>query len=487
MNIARKLTANMAFAVGGRVLGAVMGLTTTALLTRHLGPDLFGVYRTALAWAVTTCVIANLGLSVVTLREISRPGADITRIVGTALSMRLGLGVFSVLLAAGIVLMLHSPGDIDPATLSRAILIAGVGCLATLGNEVVTTIFQSALAQARSSIAELAGGAVALALTALCVVIDGGLMLFIAAASSGLVATFLVSAVLARPIAPVRMCFDGTLARTLVVTGLPIFMSDIVGMVTLRLDTVMLSLLSLPAEVGYYGVANKLREVAIKLPYLFAAFLMPVLVQALHDRALFDQRLRDSLVSVWVFAVGLMLALGCFADTIVALIAGDGFAPSVNVVRITGIALGAGCLTAVLQYAALSREKATQVMRVHICAAIIALVGLFVLIPRFGASGAAWAVAAGETAFAIGLLPFASPNGLSALPWLRLLGVAVAGLLCVAIASALQAHQMPVYVTVPAVGGGYALFLLVTGMVKVEQIKLLLSRGSRRKNGEQPD
>lgn len=487
MSIARRLTANMAFAVGGRVLGAAMGLATTALLTRHLGPELFGIYRTALAWAVTTCILANLGLSVVTLREISRPGADISRIVGTALSMRLGIGVLSVLLAAGIALATGGPGSIDPAQLSRAILLAGLGCLATLGNEIVTTIFQSALAQVRSTIAELVGGAVALALTALCVLIDGGLMLFIAAASGGLVATFLVSAELARPIALVQLRFDRKLAAALIVTGLPIFMSDIVGIVTLRLDTVMLSVLSLPSEVGYYGVANKLREVAMKLPYLFAAFLMPVLVQALHDAKLFDQRLRDSLVSVWVFAVGVMLVLGCFAEQLVALIAGNGFVPAIPVVRVTGVALAAGCLTAVLQYSALARERATQVMRVHVCAAILALIGLFTLIPRLGAIGAAWAVAAGEMAFAIGLLPLASANGLSALPWLRLAGIGTAGLICAGIAYGLQNRGVPFYFSAPAVAASYALFLFLTGMVKPEQLRLLVGRSSRRPDATETD
>ena len=43
--------------------------------------------------------------------------------------------------------------------------------------------------------------------------------------------------------------------------GAPLLLSDIIGMVTLRLDTVMLSIMSSPAEVGYYSVANKLREI----------------------------------------------------------------------------------------------------------------------------------------------------------------------------------------------------------------------------------
>jgi len=327
---------------------------------------------------------------------------------------------------------------------------------------------------------------VTLALTALCVVTHGGLTLFVAAASAGLVATLLVSASMAGSIAPVRLRFDATLARLLIIAGLPIFMSDILGMVTLRLDTVMLSLLSLPTEVGYYGVANKLRDVAVKLPYLFAAFLMPVLVQCVRDPKLYDQRLADSLVSVWVFAVGIMLVLGCFAHAVVAFIAGHEFAAAVGCVRITGVALASGCLAAVLQYSAFARHKNAEVMRMHMISAGVALIGLFALIPSMGAVGAALAVAAGETVFAVCLLPLASPNGLAALPWLRLAGVGTVGLICAAIATGMHATGLPLYVSAPTVALSYAGLLLLTGMVRPENVALLL-RKSPKTVPSQPD
>ena len=131
-----------------------------------------------------------------------------------------------------------------------------------------------------------------------------------------------------------RPRLDLALAGSLIVLGLPLFMSDIIGMVTLRLDTIALSIFSTPTEIGYYGVANKLREVAVKLPYMFAAFLMPLLVRSLGDLREFNLRLSNSLVAVWVFAVSVMLAMGCFGDVILQLLAGRDFAESATVVQI---------------------------------------------------------------------------------------------------------------------------------------------------------
>ena len=477
MNVARRLTANMAFAVGGRVISAFIGLAITALVTRHLGAELFGIYRTASAWAVLGCTLANLGLSVVCLREISRPGADITRIIGTALTLRFATAAVSIVVLTLIFLHMPMRHMGDPVRLAYAVAIAGIGTMATLGNELVVTIFQSVLAQRRATIAELAGGVVTLALTLIVIYMGGGLLGLISAATAGLIMTLLIAVVLAESIAPVRPRLDLALAGSLMVLGLPLFMSDIIGMVTLRLDTVALSLFSSPTEVGYYGVANKLREVAVKLPYMFAAFLMPLLVRSVGDRREFNLRLSNSLVAVWVFAVSVMIAMGCFADAILHLLAGKGFAASTTVVQITGLALAAGSLAAVLQMGAFARDKSAQVMRAHFFSALVALVGYVLLIPRWGAAGTAWAVAAGEGVFTLRLLWIASPDGVTALPWRKLIGVGVMGAFSAALILGLRARGAGLPLALVAAVVLYPALLLAGGIASRQQIMSLLGRG----------
>jgi O-antigen/teichoic acid export membrane protein len=477
MSTAQKLTVNMAFAVAGRIAGALIGLATTALVTRHLGPDLFGIYRTALAWAILSCTVANLGLSIVCLREISHPGSDISRIIGTALALRLTIGILGVAIAAGVFLLVPMPHGIEPRQLGLATAIAGIGCVATLGNELVTTIFQRSLAQARATTAELAGGFTTLLLSALCVWAGGGLTAIVAAASIGLIVTFLVAAALAEKLAPVRLRFDPALARTLVLIGLPVFMSEIVGMITLRVDTVSLALLSVPSQVAYYGVASKLREVATKIPYMFGAFLLPLLVRAVSDRESFNTRLSEALVATWLFAVGMMLVMGCFADVLVLVAAGKQFLAAVPAVQVTGVALAVSCVIAILYSAAIAREQIGAALRAHVIGAIISLTGFALLIRPFGAAGTAAAVAAGEFFFMLRLLWLASPQ-LSRLPWARLAGITIAGGATAIVVMAARERGLSVYLALPFAGVAYPGLLLVTGLVKLEQVIGLLRRPS---------
>ena len=65
--------------------------------------------------------------------------------------------------------------------------------MATLGNELVVTIFQSALAQRRATIAELSGGVATLILTIAVIYLGGSLLGLLGAATGGLIITLLIA------------------------------------------------------------------------------------------------------------------------------------------------------------------------------------------------------------------------------------------------------------------------------------------------------
>src|SRR5215469_1128303 len=99
MSRLRVLLANAAAVVSGKAVAAVAGLATIMVLTRHLGPQNFGYYRTALMFASFASVLADCGLYMVTLREMSRPGADPARVAGMALPLRLTSSISVLVLA----------------------------------------------------------------------------------------------------------------------------------------------------------------------------------------------------------------------------------------------------------------------------------------------------------------------------------------------------------------------------------------------------
>ena len=98
MSRLRALAANMAAVITGKAATAVVGLLTVVALTRHLGPTEFGYYRTVLTYSAFAAVLADSGLYMVTLREMSRGGTHSARVLGNALPLRV-VSTGSVLLA----------------------------------------------------------------------------------------------------------------------------------------------------------------------------------------------------------------------------------------------------------------------------------------------------------------------------------------------------------------------------------------------------
>src|SRR6516162_4389771 len=89
----RVVLANVVAVVSGKAVAAVAGLATIMVLTRNLGPQEFGYYRIVLTFAAFASVLADCGLYMVTLREMSRPDADAARVAGAALPLRLASSI----------------------------------------------------------------------------------------------------------------------------------------------------------------------------------------------------------------------------------------------------------------------------------------------------------------------------------------------------------------------------------------------------------
>ena len=87
MAIARKIAYNVISNSFLKVFSTVaLSLLSIRLITGYLGQDGFGKYSTVLAFFAFFSALADLGLSSVTVREISRGGADEKKILSKVLS-----------------------------------------------------------------------------------------------------------------------------------------------------------------------------------------------------------------------------------------------------------------------------------------------------------------------------------------------------------------------------------------------------------------
>jgi O-antigen/teichoic acid export membrane protein len=385
MSRLRALAANMAAVITGKAATAVAGLLTVVALTRHLGPTEFGYYRTVLTYSAFAAVLADSGLYMVTLGEMSQGTVDAGRVLGNALPLRI-VSTGSVLLAAAAVAWL-TPYD-TPVKWGTLIGAAIYTCLQT--SDFLIAAFQSVLKQARNAVAEVTGAVVTLAVVSALALTHVGALPMLGATLVGAAVALGISIRLVRRLVPFRLRFELPLWRRYLIAGLPLAGSQMLGMAMLRGDSLLLSLFQPAAAVGLYGVPAKLFEITTSVPYILAGLMMPALAaSAQKDRADFARQLGSTLDAAAVYGVGIVIAFAPFAGRLLALISGERFAAGAPALIVISFAIALAGLTHVLRFTLVACGRPRLVLVADAVACACAFAAYFGLIPRFSLLGAA--------------------------------------------------------------------------------------------------
>ena len=399
----RALLSNMVAVAGGKAAAAVAGLLTLMVLTRHLGPHDFGYYRTVLTYAAFAAVLADLGIYFVGLREMSRPGADVSRVIGTAFLLRLVSTALVMLVTSLLALMLPYDAEVKQGIFLGALIYVGFQA-----NEFLTGVFQRVMKQGGNALAEAAGAFSTLLAVWLLAQLNAGFMVMLCGTLFGSAVALAISWTLARRLIPFRLRFDLPLWRGYMTSAMPIAGSQILTMAMLRGDTLLLSLLKPAAHVGLYGVPAKMFELATTLPYMFSGLMMPSLTAAAapgsSTAGQFTKILGNSLDAMLMYGVGVILALSLCAPQILTLIAGTEFVDGAPALVILSFAATLTALSFVVRFALIALDRSRLVLIADAAACAIALVAYLVLIPRFSFIGAAIGTTIAEGAILVGML-----------------------------------------------------------------------------------
>jgi O-antigen/teichoic acid export membrane protein len=184
---------------------------------------------------------------------------------------------------------------------------------------------------------------------------------------------------------------------------LPYAAANAVGVLYGYLAIIVLSIVSSADETGYFGAAFRVFLVLAGIPALLVASAFPILARAARDDhvrlAYASQRLWD--ISLIVGA-GLALATLVGAPVAIQLIAGSGFKPSVDVLRVQAGALLPSFVFGVWGFALLALSRYRGILIANAVALLAAATITLALAPPFGAFGASFATLLGDSCLAVG-------------------------------------------------------------------------------------
>jgi O-antigen/teichoic acid export membrane protein len=341
----------------GHGVALVVTAASTIVLTRFLGPAGYGEFTVLTVLLLVGLSVADFGLNTTAVRTFARDErshAEFRELLGLRVAISLAVALASV----GAFWLLPYSGGAKVASLfvAAAIVIGSV-------NLTLVTVFQARLdfrlpvaldVISRSLL--LAGYLVVAAVAA------GGTgerLVLVAAASPVAVAAALVVGLvfLHRARVPVGLAVDADRWRALLRTAAPLAIVGIGGLISYRLDAIVLSLLRPDEDVGIYGLAYRFVEAALPLGIFVVAAAFPVLARR---HGVDEERRRNQVqrTSDLLLVLALPITVGAvvLAPDLVRVFGGAEYADATTPLRLLALSLPFTFTAMLLSYVLIAED-----------------------------------------------------------------------------------------------------------------------------------
>jgi len=390
----KRVLANVSWLFVDRILRMVIGLLVSVLLARHLGPDKFGLFSYAMALVAIGSAIAGLGLDGVVVKELLLYPDERDQLLGTSAILQFigGMLIFFILVS----LMHYFHAD-HPELVSITCILGPLNFLKA--SEVVKYWFESQLLSKVTVRLENGVYIIFACIKAILLYYGFGLtsIVVVVLVESVVVAIILIVIYqLKGGVLSVGM-FSKSQAVDLLRKSWPFVISSIAVMVYLRIDVIMLERYLGNTVVGNYGIATRLAEVWYFIPGVIVASVFPSIVDAkTKDEKLYSTRFIKLLSFLFWISFGIALTTSLASKWLISICFGPQYSIASSILSIitwssvfvfVGVASGRWYLIENLQKLLLYRTVIGAFINVSLN---------LVLIPRYGAIGAAWATLASQ-------------------------------------------------------------------------------------------
>jgi O-antigen/teichoic acid export membrane protein len=382
----KKVIHGSALRLGANLANLVFALVTATLLLRHLGVEESGRYVTVMSLVGIALAIVDQGLNVSASKDLTMAAReDRVDLLGNVVGQRLVVAAIAWLCLIAFALVAGYPSEMVFGT-----ALAGAGIMTVaIGNSWLVPLTVD-LRNAGIAVLEMIRAFVVLVGVALLVVAGAKLDAFLAVQILVGIAVLVAVPVLVGRAGVVRPRFDRARQKGLMRTALPVAAALVLGQIYFRLVIVLMSLISNPKEVGYFGGSLRAMEALIALPILVASVALPVMATAAKENRARLRYVIEGLSEGAVIAGVLVILVSIrAADPVMRAIGGKEFEPAGNVLRIQVIALLFIALYQIWTVALVALGRQRQLIFTNAMGLLAVAVFAAVLVPPLGAKGGA--------------------------------------------------------------------------------------------------
>src|SRR3989339_429304 len=151
MKLSTKVAYNAIVQIISKIIAIILGLVAIGFIFRYLGTNGFGEYTTIITFLSFFSIVADLGLTLVTVQLISHPGVDQNKILGNLLGLRIVSAILFLGLACLAVLFFPYSSSVK-----EGVAIISFSFFFIALNQIFVGLFQKNLRLDKVSIAEIA-------------------------------------------------------------------------------------------------------------------------------------------------------------------------------------------------------------------------------------------------------------------------------------------------------------------------------------------
>lgn len=382
--------------VGAKVSTWGLAFVMTVIMPRYLGAEGYGRLYTAISLTGIMAILVEFGLNSLVAREVARRKEDAAKYLINASIIKVILWlVGSVVLGVGVRIAGYPvETQIATAVLALSVLVSSISSLVV------------AILQADDRMRWIAAS------TMLEKIVYVGFGVAVLVAGRGVVAVAVVTllSIVAAALLdlwwlrrmsnekPIRNGTETLDVKGLFVQALPFFSVLFFGAIYFRLDVVFLSLMTSDAVVGYYGAAYRLFQTTYILPeaFLFAFFplfarLSPKAGDALGVAA------QKSLDLLMLAGIPLTVGMAVLSSELISTLYGaTHFSESIPILQTLSIAVVLMYANGVFVQLLIATDRQKKLALTAGIAAVLNVTANVILIPLFGALGAALATVVTE-------------------------------------------------------------------------------------------
>lgn len=386
MNTVKRIFKNTGIFFIAQIVNFILAFFYTIYITRYLGPESFGILSFGISFTTIMGVTADLGLSMLAVREIARDKSISSNYTGNLIVIKLVLSSITMGLTALFINLLNYPSQII-----QVVYILALWMLFTSFTQLFYSVFQAYEKMEYQSMGTILNSILLFSGVFYGIFNNFNLQCFalIYLIVSGVVLVYTFFIYLAKfPWPCLQVNWD--FWKSKLTLALPLSIASIFSAIAFRVDTVLLSLFQSYTAIGWYTASYNIMQVLLLIPNIYSAVMFPVLSKV-YVSSQESFRLIYVKTIKYMIILGLPIAAGItiLSKDIILLLYQSAFSGSVMALQILIWTVPFLLLTTSFGIILISMNKQVLAIRLTFIYMIFNIGVNLVIIPQFSYLGAA--------------------------------------------------------------------------------------------------